>query len=67
MGPLLRVERPNNSRRYYYNYNRQVLCGYDDSNSVKSFFIYGSYIDEVLLMKADLLRPRPIIQPGWPD
>ncbi|MHC4890984.1 MAG: hypothetical protein ACYTEO_16135, partial [Planctomycetota bacterium] len=41
---------PNNTRLYYYNHNWQVLCGYDDSNNVESFFIYGNYIDEVLYM-----------------
>ena len=41
---------PNNTRLYYYNHNWQVLCGYDDSNNVKSFFIYGNYIDEIVFM-----------------
>ena len=38
---------------YYYNYNWQVLTEYDDSNNLQRKFIYGNYIDEVLLMKAD--------------
>jgi RHS repeat-associated protein len=41
---------PNNTRLYYHNHNWQVLCGYDNSNNVKSFFIYGNYIDEVVYM-----------------
>jgi RHS repeat-associated protein len=40
----------NNTRRYYYNNNWQVLCEYDGSGTHKRLFIYGNYIDEVLLM-----------------
>jgi RHS repeat-associated protein len=35
--------------RYYYNYNWQVLCDYDDSNNLYRGYVYGNYIDEVLL------------------
>jgi RHS repeat-associated protein len=40
-----------NTRRYYYNYNWQVLAEYDSSDSFKDLFIYGNYIDEVLMMQ----------------
>ena len=39
---------PNNTTRYYYNYNWQVLAEYDGAGSYKKLFIYGNYIDEVL-------------------
>jgi len=39
---------PNNTRRYYYNYNWQVLAEYDGAGSYNKLFIYGNYIDEVL-------------------
>jgi len=39
---------PNNTRRYYYNYNWQALCQYDGSGALKETFVYGNYIDEVL-------------------
>ena len=38
---------------YYYSSNWQVLCEYDGSNNAEKLFVYGNYIDEVLLMKAD--------------
>ena len=41
---------PNNTRRYYYNYNWQVLCEYDGQGNFKRWFAYGNYIDEVLFM-----------------
>jgi RHS repeat-associated protein len=50
---------PNNTRRYYYNYNLpplvsgggwQVLCEYDGSDAYKLWYSYGNYIDEVLIM-----------------
>ena len=50
---------PNNTTRYYYNYNWQVLAEYDGSDTLQRIFIYGNgtcptcrRIDEVLLMKA---------------
>ena len=39
----------NNTRRYYYNNNWQVLSEYDGSGDFQRFFIYGNYIDEVLM------------------
>ena len=39
---------PNNTRRYYYNYNWQALCQYDGSGAIKEIFVLGNYIDEVL-------------------
>ena len=38
-----------NTRRYYYNYNWQILSEYDGSNNYKRSYIYGNYIDEVLM------------------
>ena len=38
----------NNTRRYYYNNNWQVLSEYDNSDAYKKMYIYGNYIDEVL-------------------
>jgi len=35
---------------YYYNKDWQVTCEYDDSNNLQRYFVYGNYIDEVLLM-----------------
>ena len=35
---------------YYYNDNWQVLCDYNDSNVLQRRFVYGNYIDEVVLM-----------------
>ncbi|MFC1783124.1 RHS repeat domain-containing protein, partial [Planctomycetota bacterium] len=43
--------------RYYYNNNWQVLTETDDNNDTQRWFIYGNYIDEVLVMVA----------PGTPD
>jgi len=40
----------NNTRRYYYNYNWQVLEEYDSQNNRKNYYVYGNYIDEVLRM-----------------
>jgi len=40
---------PNNTRRYYYNNDWQVLCEYDGSNNFICWYAYGNYIDEVLL------------------
>ena len=41
-----------NTRRYYYNYNWQVLNEYDAAGTpaLKKRYIYGNYIDEVLYM-----------------
>ena len=36
--------------RYYYNADWQVLCEKDDSGDTQRWFVYGNYIDEVLLM-----------------
>jgi len=41
---------PNKTTRYYYNNNWQVLAEYDGSNNLQRYFVYGNYIDEVLLM-----------------
>jgi len=35
---------------YYHNNNWQVLEEYDGSNNLQRYFVYGNYIDEVLLM-----------------
>ena len=41
---------PNNTRRYYHNYNWQVLAEYNGSGVFQQWFAYGNYIDEVLMM-----------------
>jgi len=46
-----------NTRRYYYNDNWQVLCEYDGSGNIKAWFAYGNYIDEVL---AEGMLPSPM-------
>ena len=51
LAPPLFIIDPNNTRRYYYNYKWQVLAEYDGSDTLQRTFIYGNYIDEVLLMK----------------
>lgn len=38
------------TRRYYYNNNWQILEEYDSSNTLKNWYAYGNYIDEVLMM-----------------
>jgi len=38
--------------RYYYSSSWQVLDEYDDSGSFQRLYVYGNYIDEVLLMQA---------------
>jgi YD repeat-containing protein len=48
----------NNTRRYYYNNNWQVLSEYDGSNSFKRFYVYGNYIDEVLISADFALTSR---------
>ena len=35
---------------YYYSDDWQVLCEYDDTDALRRSFIYGNYIDEVLVM-----------------
>jgi YD repeat-containing protein len=40
----------NNTRRYYYNNNWQVLCEYDGAGTFKLWYAYGNYIDEVVMM-----------------
>ena len=47
----------NETTRYYYNDNWQVLTETDENNDTQRWFIYGNYIDEVLVMVA----------PGTPD
>ena len=39
----------NNTRRYYYNNDWQVLSEYDGSGTFKAWYAYGNYIDEVLM------------------
>jgi len=34
---------------YYYNDKWQVLCEYDDSGYMRKWYVYGNYIDEVLM------------------
>jgi len=36
--------------RYHYNADWQVLCEKDDTGDTQRWFVYGNYIDEVLLM-----------------
>ena len=36
--------------RYYYSPNWQVLCEQDDNEDTQRCFVYGNYIDEVLVM-----------------
>jgi len=38
-----------NTRCYYYNYNWQILSEFDGSGAYKKSYIYGNYIDEVLM------------------
>ena len=39
-----------NTRRYYYNYNWQILSEYDSGGTThKRSYVYGNYIDEVLM------------------
>jgi YD repeat-containing protein len=40
----------NETTLYYYNDNWQVLAEYNDSDVLQCYFVYGNYIDEVLLM-----------------
>ncbi len=56
---------PNNSRRYYYNYNWQVLCEYDGGGIFKRSFIYGNYIDEALAMRKSGRRDSNPRRPAW--
>jgi len=39
--------------RYYYNADWQVLAETDDQGTLQREYVYGNYIDEVLLMVAD--------------
>jgi len=39
-----------NTRLYYYNDNWQVVCDYDTADSLKGYYIYGNYVDEVVAM-----------------
>jgi len=38
-----------NTRRYYYNYNWQVLCSYDNAGTLHRWHAFGNYIDELLM------------------
>ena len=38
------------TRLYYYDDNRQVMCGYDGSINFKRAFVYGNYIGHIQLM-----------------
>ena len=38
----------NETTHYYHNYNWQVLCEYNGSETYPRLLIYGNYIDEVL-------------------
>jgi RHS repeat-associated protein len=38
-----------NTKCYYYNYNWQILSEFDGSGGYKKSYIYGNYIDEVLM------------------
>jgi len=38
--------------RYYYNHDWQVLKETDDNNNALRWYVYGNYIDEVLVMVA---------------
>jgi len=40
---------PNNTRRYYYNYNWQVLCDANSADVLQNYYVYGNYIDEILM------------------
>jgi hypothetical protein len=40
---------------YYYNVNWQVLCEYDGSDNFKAWYVYGNYIDEVLMTKVHVI------------
>ncbi len=40
----------NNTRRYYYSKDWQVLADYNSNNVAKGRYLYGNYIDEVLMM-----------------
>ena len=41
---------PNNTTRYYYNNNWQVLTETDANDTTQRWYVYGNYIDEVLRM-----------------
>jgi len=43
--------------RYYYNNNWQVLCEKDDTGSTQRRYIYGNYIDEVLMIVDVVANP----------
>jgi len=36
---------------YYYNDNRQVLADYNDAGVLQMWFVYGNYVDEVVMMR----------------
>ena len=39
----------NNTRHYYYNNDWQVLAETNESGTLKAWYAYGNYIDEVLM------------------
>ena len=41
-----------NTRHYYYNDNWQLLCDYSTSTTLYRLFVYGNYIDEVLMINS---------------
>ena len=36
---------------YYYNDNWQVLADYNDAGVLQMWFVYGNYVDEVVIMR----------------
>jgi len=44
---------PSVATLYYYSDNWQVLAEYDGSGGVQAYYVFGNYIDEVLLMHRD--------------
>lgn len=42
----------NKTNTYYYNDNWQVLCDYKTSTTLHRWFVYGNYIDEVLMINS---------------
>jgi len=49
-----------NTRQYYYNYNWQVLCSYDNAGTLHRWHAFGNYIDELLMrgLNQGLSSPR---------
>ena len=38
---------------HYHNGCSQVVCDYNDSNVARRWFVYGNYVDEVLVMSVN--------------